>query len=200
MPDIKLDGLILAGGQGSRMGGCDKGWVQLDHKPLVEWSHQALKPLVNQLLISCNRNSERYADLADQVVADEMPDYPGPLAGIQSALAVTEASHLLVMPCDTPWVSRTLLRRLIQKARQHPNAVVVVAAEGRLQPLHAIIPVALKASLNLYLSSGQRAVRRWYDLLSVETVEADSLLEMENINTPQQLVPGQSAFSVLRSS
>jgi len=74
--------LILAGGRGQRMGGRDKGLVEWRGQPLVAQVQAAVRPLTDDLVISCNRNAPRYAQWADQLVADEQPDFPGPLAGI----------------------------------------------------------------------------------------------------------------------
>lgn len=88
-------GLVLAGGAGRRMGGIDKGLVELDNRPLVRWVAEALKPQVASLLISANRNQARYAELGWPVIADDRAfgqgssseSYRGPLAGIATALA-----------------------------------------------------------------------------------------------------------------
>src|SRR5690606_25755799 len=62
--------LLLAGGRGRRMGGKDKGWVQWQGMALIEHLHRTVRPLTDDLIISCNRNQDRYADLADQLVHD----------------------------------------------------------------------------------------------------------------------------------
>ncbi len=185
---FQLEAVILAGGQGSRMGGCDKGLVALGPRPLVEWTVETVRPLVERLIISCNRNEPRYRLLADAVVSDQLAGFPGPLAGIQSALDIARGSHLLILPCDTPWVSRELLQQLAAEARKHPDAIVVTEQGGRLEPLHAVIPVAYAASLTDYLQSGQRAVRRWYQQYPIRMVSACDQQQLANINTPQELV------------
>ena len=92
-PD-QVIGLILAGGAGQRMGGKDKGLIELKGRPLVQWVAEALRPQVKGLLISANRHRERYAELGWPVIADDRPSdqeassesYQGPLAGIAAAL------------------------------------------------------------------------------------------------------------------
>lgn len=73
--------VILAGGQASRMGGQDKGLIQLNGQPLVQHVIDKLAPQTPTLLINANRNQSQYQQFAP-VISDEFPDYPGPLGGI----------------------------------------------------------------------------------------------------------------------
>ncbi|HAQ24877.1 MAG TPA: molybdenum cofactor guanylyltransferase MobA, partial [Pseudomonas sp.] len=90
--------LLLAGGRGSRMGGQDKGLVIWRGQPLVSWLHAVARPLTDDLIISCNRNHQQYADFADQLVSDQERDFPGPLAGIRAGLAAARNQWLMVLP------------------------------------------------------------------------------------------------------
>src|SRR5690606_1517751 len=108
--------LLLAGGRGSRLGGQDKGLVMWRGKPLITWLHAVARPLTSDLIISCNRNQQHYADLADQLVSDEEADFPGPLAGIRAGLAAASNQWLMVLPCDAPLIDRQLLADLYEAA------------------------------------------------------------------------------------
>ena len=77
--------MILAGGRGTRMGGADKGLLELAGRPLVAHLLEALRPQVATVLISANRNTEVYARFGATVVPDPWPDFRGPLAGIAAA-------------------------------------------------------------------------------------------------------------------
>ncbi|MDO9188930.1 MAG: molybdenum cofactor guanylyltransferase, partial [Sulfurimicrobium sp.] len=101
---LGVTAIVLAGGRGQRMGEADKGLVLLHGKPLVSWVLERIAPQVDEVLISANRNLERYRELGYAVLPDEMPDFPGPLAGLHRAMA--EASHplWLSVPCDTPFL------------------------------------------------------------------------------------------------
>ena len=70
-----LTGVILAGGEGRRMGGQDKGWITLRDKPLVEWVLERLQPQVETVIISANRNLDRYRALSVTVVQVNAPEY-----------------------------------------------------------------------------------------------------------------------------
>ena len=89
-------GLVLAGGAGRRVGGADKGLLPWHGRPLVEQVVQKLRGEVATLLISCNRNQDYYASLADRIVADQRPGFAGPLAGIEAAIPVLDSEFLLI--------------------------------------------------------------------------------------------------------
>ena len=104
--------LLLSGGRGQRMGGRDKGLLDWRGRPLIAWLHDLTRPLSDDLIISCNRNTEHYARYADQLVADHDQDFQGPLAGIRAGMAAARHEHMLVLPCDAPLVDRALIESL----------------------------------------------------------------------------------------
>ncbi len=184
-----ITGLILAGGAGRRMGGEDKGLVAVRGRPLAAWTAAALRPQVGRLWISANRNAERYAVLAERVVADGLDDFQGPLAGIAAALAVTETPWLLTAPCDTPLLPADLGARLAAALAAHPTADLAIAAAGeRRHPLHALLPARLAAGLERYLAAGGRSVHGWLAGLGVTVVsfEPDGHA-FTNANSPVEL-------------
>src|SRR5687767_10821159 len=109
---MSITGVILAGGQGRRMGGADKGLVEFLGKPLISHVIQRLSPQVDEILISANREMETYAALGHPVMADALEGFAGPLAGLH--MGMTEARHpyVLTVPCDTPLLPMSLVERL----------------------------------------------------------------------------------------
>ena len=83
----ELTGVILAGGEGRRMGGADKGLQLLDGRPLVHWVLDRLRPQVGRVVISANRNLDRYREFGCPVLSDTLAGFAGPLAGLQAAMA-----------------------------------------------------------------------------------------------------------------
>ena len=81
----EITAVILAGGRGERMGGLDKGLLQLDDKPLVQHVIDSLEPQVRNILINANRHLEQYGRLGYPVVQDSFTGFAGPMAGIASA-------------------------------------------------------------------------------------------------------------------
>ena len=149
--------LLLAGGRGQRMGGQDKGWVRWGEHALIEHVQRVARPLTDDLIISCNRNQERYGTLADQLISDPGDDFPGPLIGIIEALKVARHPYLLVLPCDAPRIDHQLLQRLHQHAGERP---VMIRQDGYWQPLFSLLPTALLPQLQQQWQAGQRSVQR----------------------------------------
>ena len=112
IPKNDITGLVLAGGRGSRMGGVDKGLQRYGDRALAQHALTRLLPQVGQAMINANRNLDVYRSMGVPVWPDEMPDYPGPLAGMLSGLAHCETSYLVTVPCDAPNYPLDLVSRL----------------------------------------------------------------------------------------
>lgn len=177
--------LLLAGGRGQRMGGRDKGLLDWHGRPLIAWLHDLVRPLSDDLIISCNRNAERYAPFADRLVQDDEPDFQGPLAGIRAGLKVARHPYLLVLPCDAPQLDRALLETLLGQAGARP---VVVRQGDYWEPLFSLIPTALAASLEDAWLAGERSPQRWLRGLAPGAVACPANdPRLANLNTPELL-------------
>lgn len=177
--------LLLAGGRGQRMGGNDKGLLDWRGRPLIAWVHELVRPLTDDLIISCNRNQQRYSEFADRLVTDEQSDFPGPLAGIRAGLQAARHSQLLVLPCDAPLLDRALLDALLSKAGSRP---VMVRQGEYWQPLFSLLPTSLAPALEQAWLAGERSPQHWLRQLDPQTVlcpEDDPRLA--NLNTPDLL-------------
>lgn len=179
--------LILAGGRGQRLGGRDKGLVDWQGQPLVAHVQAAVRALTDDLVISCNRNAERYAQWADQLVADEEPDYPGPLAGILAGLAVARHDWVLLLPCDAPRLDAALAQQLLAAA--HASLGPVMAHQGGYwQPLFTALPRRLLTELRQAWAMGERSPRGALLPLGLTAVEfADDDPRLANFNDPEAL-------------
>lgn len=177
--------VLLAGGRGQRMGGHDKGWVTWQGQALIEHMQRVVRPLTDDLIISCNRNHERYQALADQIVSDPTLEFNGPLAGILSALKVAQHTHLLVLPCDAPRIDLELLSQLYQHAAERP---AMFKHQGHWQPLFSIIPTAQLSDLQTLWDAGERSPK--HALLRLNPVAihcADDEQRLANFNDPSVL-------------
>ena len=179
--------VILAGGRGRRMGGEDKGLIELNGKPLVQHVIAAIAPQVDAILINANRNQDRYQQLGYPVFADSLLNYQGPLAGFIAAMQIIETEDMLTLPCDGPLVPADLVDRL-HKARQAADADIAVAHDGeRLQPVYALISKRLAESLQRYLDQGGRKIDLWYEQHRVAHADfSDIPRTFININTLQE--------------
>jgi molybdopterin-guanine dinucleotide biosynthesis protein A len=184
----RITGVVLAGGQGSRMGGVDKGLQPFRGKPMVAHAIERLAGQVDELLINANRNAEAYANLGYRVIADEIEGFAGPLAGFERGLAHASGDLVVTVPCDSPFLPADLVARL-RVARERDAADLAVAKTGaQAHPVFSLMGRGVHASLAQFLSSGQRKIDKWYGALKVTEVafddEADAFL---NINTREEL-------------
>lgn len=181
-----ITGLVLAGGQGQRMGGVDKGWIEYAGRPLIEIVCERLAPQVADLLISANRSTERYARLApvvvDQPEAVTLQAFAGPLAGILSGLRKTERDWIAVVPCDAPHLPLDLIARLAPAAVK--SGVACASVQGRLQPLFVLAARDSIDGLLHFLATGGRAAHSWIETHGAAVVEFEDPLKFVNINTP----------------
>jgi molybdenum cofactor guanylyltransferase len=183
-----VTGVVLAGGQGSRMGGVDKGLQPFRGKPMAAHAIERLAPQVDELLINANRNPEDYARFGHRVIADEIEGFAGPLAGFERGLAHASSELVVTVPCDSPFLPADLVARL-RAALEREGADLAVAKTGdQAHPVFSLMRRSVLASLRQFLSSGQRKIDRWYSALKVVEVpfddEADAFL---NINTREEL-------------
>jgi len=152
-------GAILAGGLARRMGGGDKPLRLLGGRPLLARVAERLRPQVTGLVLNANRNVERFAPYGWPIVADSVAGYPGPLAGVLSALdwAAGEGMEWVVtVPGDAPFIPADLVSRL-HAARTERGAVLAIAASGgRTHPVVGLWPVTLRDEIRRALTLGVR--------------------------------------------
>ncbi|KFN19995.1 molybdenum cofactor guanylyltransferase MobA [Aeromonas bestiarum] len=181
-----VSAVILAGGRATRMGGEDKGWVQLAGRPLIDHVLDRLRPQVDEILINANRSQTRYQALAP-VISDDNNDYLGPLAGMQAGLAAAHHDWVLFVPCDGPALPRDLMSRF--RAALTPDTELVVAHDGDwLQPVVALLHKSLLPSLTLALAEGERKIDIWFARHRMAVVSfADQPDAFINLNSPAEL-------------
>lgn len=179
--------VVLAGGQGRRMGGADKGLVDYRGRPLIEWVLDSLTPQVGEIVISANRNIERYAAYGHRVLPDTLPGFPGPLAGVLAALDAVTVDWLLVAPCDTPHLPADLAQRLLAAARREDAVLAVAADDARVHHSCFVVRCDQRDGLAAYLARGERAVRGWQAGLASTTVRFGA--GFANLNAPGDLEP-----------
>lgn len=184
----RITGLILAGGQGRRMGGVDKGLQPLRGRPLAAWVLDRLRPQVTEVLINANQNQAQYARLGCRVIGDEIGGFAGPLAGLHAGLKANVHPFLVTVPCDSPFLPTDLVRRL-HAALVANHADLAVAKTGdQPHPVFSLVRESLAGHLTAFLESGGRKIDAWYASLKVVEVSFDDEAEaFSNINTRDDL-------------
>jgi len=191
-----ITGLVLAGGLGRRMGGVDKGLVELDGKPMVAHVLTRLVPQVDSVLINANQNIDRYAAFGKPVVPDRIEGFAGPLAGLHAGLSAASTPLLVTVPCDSPFLPLDLVERL-RAALDAAQAQLAVPRTGdQAQPVFSMVRREVLEDLAQFLAGGGRKIDAWYARLNVVEVAFDDEAEaFANINTREELSGFQGAAS-----
>ena len=189
IPPADVTGIVLAGGQGRRMGGVDKGLVELDGRPMVGARARAPRPQVGEVLINANQNLDRYRALGYPVVPDEVGGFAGPLAGLHAGLTRADATvrrHRALrfaVPARGPRGAprrgaRTRPARSSPWRRRSTSRI-------RCSPSCA---ATCSPGLAAFLEGGGRKIDAWYAALEVVEVRFDDEADaFRNINTADEL-------------
>ncbi|MFN3674052.1 MAG: molybdenum cofactor guanylyltransferase MobA [Bosea sp. (in: a-proteobacteria)] len=198
-------GLLLAGGLARRMGGGDKPLRTIAGQTILAHVIARLRPQCEALLINANGDPARFGDYGLPVVADSVPDFAGPLAGILAGLDWM-AQHrpdlgwMVSVAADTPFIPRDLVVRL-QEARSRADQPLACAASGGwTHPVIGLWPVSLREDLRRALTLEQeRKIDRWtarHGIVAVEwpTAPVDPFF---NANKPEDLAEAERLFATL---
>ena len=193
-PHTAVTTVILAGGLGRRIGG-DKGLQSLQGRALIDWVLVAVRRDSDETLINANTAQEAYAHFGYRVIADQLPDWQGPLAGLHAALVCAKTDYVMTVPCDTPFLPDNLLARLLDALMQCSTDAAVAVAGGYRQPAIALYRRNVLPRLLAYLDSGGRKVSDWLDTLQVSEVVFDNESDFDNINTLDDLARAAERIS-----
>ncbi|WP_147109182.1 molybdenum cofactor guanylyltransferase MobA [Tateyamaria sp. syn59] len=188
-------GVILAGGQATRMGGGDKGLLQAGDTRLIDHVIQRLSPQVDGLALNANGDPTRFADLKLPVIPDSIDGFAGPLAGVLAGLdwaAQQGAETIVTAAADTPFFPCDLVPRLhlATEGMQHPLALAATPDPKRgkaRHPTFGLWPVALRDDLRAALRDGLRKVVLWTDKHDGRTALFPDEDAFFNVNTPDDL-------------
>jgi molybdopterin-guanine dinucleotide biosynthesis protein A len=179
--------VILAGGQGKRIGGA-KGLQPLQGRALIEWVLEAVGGQSEEVLLNVNGAPGEYGRFGCRIIADRIAGWAGPLAGLHSALYCARHDRVACVPCDTPFLPRDLLPRLLAAAEADAAEAAVAVADGKRQPVIGLYRKSVLSGLDAYLHSGGRRVADWQNTLHVSEVVFDNGDAFANINSRDDLV------------
>ena len=187
----RITAVLLAGGQGSRMGGVDKGLVELAGQPMAAHALARLAPQVDELLINANQNLERWRGFGYPVFSDDFGgagSFCGPLAGLHGALLRAQHPLVLSVPCDSPFLPDDLVARLARALHASAAQLAVATTEGRPHPVFCLCRRGLASQLADFLAAGGRKVGAWHSTLQVVAAPFDDTpAAFRNINTAAEL-------------
>lgn len=198
-------GLLLAGGLARRMGGGDKPLRLIAGRTILAHVIERLAPQCDGLLVNANGDPARFAAYGLPVVADSVPDFAGPLAGILAGLDWMAENRpglewLVSVAADTPFIPRDLVSRL-HAAREAEGVPLACAASGGwTHPVIGLWPVSLREELRHALTvEDERKIDRWTArhgcaAAEWETAPVDPFF---NANKPDDLAEAERLFAAL---
>jgi molybdenum cofactor guanylyltransferase len=194
-----VTGVLLAGGQSRRMGGGDKGLLELAGRPMLAHVICRLTPQVGRVVINANGDPARFDAFGLPVVPDTIGGFVGPLAGVLAGMRwaaanTPEARWVVTAAGDAPLLPSDLVQRLLKAISKRPGAIALAQSHGELHPVIGLWPVALAQDLEEQLRGGVRKVLAWTDKhgtipvpfppAHVCGIDIDPFF---NANTPQEL-------------
>ncbi len=190
-------GVILAGGQATRMGGGDKGLLRLAGRPILTHVADRLEPQVASLALNANGDPARFAGFGLPVIPDSIEGFAGPLAGVLAGLdwaAGEGADHIVTAAADTPFFPADLVPRLMLAAEENDKPIALARTTGGRHPTFGLWPVSLREDLRAALLEGTRKVVAWTDAHGTAYADFPSpgIDPFFNVNTPDDLAEAEA--------
>ena len=183
-----ITAIVLCGGRGQRLGGCEKPLLPLGERPLVAHVIDRLAPQTDAIVLACSglaaASAKRaYRQFGWPIVEDAAPG-EGPLAGFAAARPSVETPWTLLAAADTPFLPTDLVARMAPLCHRHGAAVA--SAGGQRQNLAILLAERQAEALAEFFARGGRAAKHWLDAEGVPTVafDADAFW---NVNTAADL-------------
>jgi molybdenum cofactor guanylyltransferase len=188
-------GVILAGGQATRMGGGDKGLLTLGGRTLLSHVVERLSPQVAELALNANGDASRFDALNLTVLPDSIDGFVGPLAGVLAGMdwaAERGADTIVTAAADTPFFPGDLVPRLLlaSEGMTHPLVLAATPDDTRgtaRHPTFGLWPVALRDDLRAALNGGLRKVVMWTQQHEGREALFPHEAAFFNVNTPDDL-------------
>jgi molybdopterin-guanine dinucleotide biosynthesis protein A len=200
---IKAAGVVLAGGLARRMGGGDKGLLELDGKPILDHVLERLRPQVRLLVLNANGDPERFGRWPHTVVADVLPGNSGPLVGVLTGLDWTYANvpgleWVVSVPTDAPFLPHDLVVRMMVAVEEEGADMACATSGGQRHPVAGLWPVSLRNKLrHALIDEGVRKVDAWTGRYKVADVafSTDPVDPFFNANDGDDLAKAKALIS-----
>ena len=198
-PELAVAGVLLAGGLARRMGGGDKCLLPLAGRPMLAHAIAGLEPQVAALAINANGDPARFRAFGRPVVADVVPGFAGPLAGVLTGMvwasdALPEAKWLVTAATDTPFFPADLVARLTAAAEAQGAEVAFAASNGRTHPVFGLWHLSLLEALRTALvEEDERKIDRFAGRYTVAVVDfpVTPFDPFFNVNRPDDLAEAE---------
>lgn len=197
-------GVVLAGGLSRRMDGREKSFVSVAGKPMLRHVLDRFTPQVEKVIINANGDVGRFAEYDYPVVADPIPDYAGPLAGILAALDWAAAHHpdsqfVVSVAADAPFLPSNLVQQFLRVVADLGPELLCAASYGRTHPVVGLWPVHLRDELRrAVVDKGIRKVDVWTMRYRLAYVEFNNDIgdPFFNVNRPDDLLEAERLLAM----
>jgi len=156
-----ITGVVVAGGQGSRVGYQQKALLLFKGKPIIETILDSLSSQVKRIFINANADISRYQVYCSNVFVDAYQGFLGPLAGMHALWQHIESDWAVFVPCDNPSLPNDFVARLVSVQQQTHKPIVVVNDGERMQPLYLLMHRSMESSLQAVIEKRHLSVHRW---------------------------------------
>lgn len=201
---MKIVGVILAGGQSTRMGGGDKSLLDLGGRPLLAHVIERLAPQVEGLAINANGDATRFDAFEQPVIADSIDGFAGPLAGVLAGMdwaASQGADYIATAAADTPFFPKNLVETMQgELSAETPLAMAMTPDPDRKfarHPTFGLWPVDPREDLRAALQNDIRKVIQWTEPHGCAKVMFDEVNAFFNVNTPDDMVKAEKMLKGL---
>ncbi len=197
---LPITGVVLCGGQATRMQGADKGLLEFKGQPMVRYAIAALADC-QEILINANRNQKRYQQFTkNPVIGDSIPGFAGPLAGLLSAMQASHNDWVISCPCDCPYIDKLYVQTMWEACQQdyqsHANndqsnhpPLIYVAKDSFRQPVFTLIHRSLAKPLETFLKQSEhKKILTFYQQVGYQLVSFADSKRFTNINHPNELL------------
>ena len=203
-----IAGVILAGGLARRMGGGDKSLLKLGGKPMLQHVIDRARPQVGALVLNANGDPARFSEYGLPVVADVVPDFAGPLAGILTGMYWVrehqpDCQWLVSFASDTPLFPLDLVNRFIETVNQTGDPLACAMTAGREHPVFGLWSMSLLDDLQrAVVDEDLRKIMRWTSRHGCSAVEfsAQPFDPFFNINRPEELEEAEQLLAKTEQS
>ena len=206
MTALGIKGVILVGGKARRMGGIDKGLLELGGKTLLEHIIARAAPQVDALALNVPEHKHiRYQHFHLPLLFDSVQGSVGPLAGVLAALEgfAKTARYVMTFTADAPFIPTDLVLRLHKTLASTQADIVCASSQGRRHPLFALWPTALRTALHHAIEQeGLRKVEDWTSRYTTRVVPFDEQPHdpFFNINCPEDIVQARQLWAAACAS
>jgi len=185
----EMAAIILSGGNSKRIS-CDKAFLKIHKKAIIEWEIEILLSIFTRIIIVTN-SPEKYKYLKISLISDLIPG-KGPLGGLYSGLTISEDQYNFVVSCDLPFLNARLISYMKGLVDQHD--AIIPKRNGFLEPLHAIYSKDCLTSIKKHLDENDLRIQSFFDEVRVKHIQKTELERFDpegmtffNVNTEEDL-------------